>query len=154
MPFIKRYWFGGLVSLVLLFFFLLFVIILISPKQDAKNRGFISCTGQMIDDLLDCQRGIWCSTKAIGKNTLCDIKIIAEGVKLWIDKKQPTPWSNYIFEPEIIENSFVDEEARAEFLKNNPNVQKEMLQLDKLRKELENEQIEAEFNEEILQKKQ
>ena len=140
MNFIKKHWFSGLLILIVCCFFALFLVLIISPKQDDKNRGFIKCTQQMVDELSDCEKKIWCSIKAIGNNTLCDIKIIAEGFTLWLDDKQPYPWSNYIFKPEIMETSVFDEEARKEYLKNHPNVEADMRQLDRLRKELENEE--------------
>ena len=152
MNFIKKYWFGSLISLIICCFLILFLLLIISPKQDAKSRGFIKCTQQMIEDIYDCNRKIWCSIKAIGNNTLCDIGIVVEGITLWIDDKQSYPWSNYIFEPEITENSFFDEEARQEYLKNNPNVKNEMMRLDKLRKDLEYDENNQKITKEMLPK--
>ena len=106
----------------------------------------------MIASLSDCNRKIGCSIKAISENTWCNIKVIAEGITLWLDNKQPKPWSNYIFEPEVEESSFFDKEAIEEYLKNNPNVKKEMMRLDELRKGLEDEENNQEFNEEMLPK--
>lgn len=140
MAFIKNYWFGTLLGLAVSAFMLMLMLILIAPKQDVQNRGFVYCTQNLIDDLADCNRALWCSSKAVSKNTWCDIKIIADGFLLWMDNKQPKPWSNYIFKPELPQNSFVDEEARAEYLKQYPDVKQEMESLHKLRKELENEQ--------------
>lgn len=152
MNFIKKYWFGSLISLIICCFLILFLLLIISPKQDAKSRGFIKCTQQMIEDIYDCNRKIWCSIKAIGNNTLCDIGIVVEGITLWIDDKQSYPWSNYIFEPEITENSFFDEEARQEYLKNNPDVKNEMMRLDKLRKDLEYDENNQKITKEMLPK--
>ena len=152
MNFIKRYWFYGILFFIVCCFLLLFVLLIISPKQDAKNRGFISCTQDMVNDLVACDRAFWCSVKAIGGNTYCDIKIIVSGFDMWFDGKQKYPWSNYIFEPEINNESFFDEEARIEYLKNNPNVRAEMLRLDKLRKDLENEENNQTISEEMLPK--
>ena len=140
MSFLKNYWFGTVVALVMFIFMLMFVLILIAPKQDAQNRGFVFCTQNLIDDLADCNRSIWCSSRAIAKNTWCDFKIIANGISLWTKGEQSTPWSNYIFEPEIPQNAFIDEEARKEYLEKYPDVRQEMETLHKLRKELENEQ--------------
>ncbi|MBR1949203.1 MAG: hypothetical protein IKA30_05370 [Alphaproteobacteria bacterium] len=152
MNFIKRYWFGGLLAFIVCCFCLLFVLLIISPKQDAKNRGFVKCTQQMIDDVGNCNKAFLCSVKAIGNNTLCDVKVVTEGFKLWLDNQQPYPWSNYIFEPEIEKNPFYDDEGRDEYLKNNPNIKKEMIKLEKLRKELENEENKQNFDEEMLPK--
>ena len=140
MTFIKNYWFGTLIGALLLGFLLLFVLIMISPKQDAKGRGFVLCTQEMVDDLLICDKKISCSIGAIFRNTICDIKVIGKGVSYWIKGKQPYPWSNYIFEPEIPKNTYVDEAAREEYLSEFPETAKEMQMLKKLNKELENEQ--------------
>jgi hypothetical protein len=69
MDFIKRYWFGGILTIIVCCFLLLFVLLIISPKQDAKNRGFVKCTQDMISSLSYCDRKIWCSIKAISSNT-------------------------------------------------------------------------------------
>ena len=139
MSFIKRYWFGCLTGFILSCFLVLFILLIISPKQDTKGRGFIKCTQEMVNELTLCNKKIWCSIKAIGNNTLCDVFVVAKGFDLWLDDKQPTPWSNYIFEPELEENLFFDEEARIEYIKNNPDTKDEMIRLNKLRKDLENE---------------
>ena len=140
MKFIKNYWFGTLVGILLLSFVLLFVLILISPKQDMKNRGFVACTQEMIDDLLVCDKKFLCSIKAIASNTVCDVEVVGKGFAAWIKKEQKYPWSNYIFEPELPENPYVNEEERAEYLAEFPNTAEEMMNLKKLNKELENEQ--------------
>jgi hypothetical protein len=137
MNFIKRYWFAGLLAFIVGCFLLLFVLLILSPKVDAKGRGFVKCTYEMIDNLTDCDKAFWCSVGSVMKNTWCNVNVVAEGVGLWLDDKQAYPWSNYIFEPEIAEDSFIDEDVRAEYLKNNPDVKQEMMRLDKLRKELE-----------------
>ena len=83
---------------------------------------------------------------------ICDVDVVIEGVNLWIDDKQPTPWSNYIFVPQAEVNSFFDEQEHTEYLKKNPNVKNEMKRLNALRKDLEDEKDEQEFNEEMLPK--
>lgn len=140
MSFIKNYWFGLCLGLMMFVFMTMFILILIAPKQDVQNRGFVFCTQNLIDDLSDCERNLWCSSKAIVKNTWCDLKIIGKGFSLWLNKEQPAPWSNYIFEPETPQDAFIDEDARAEFLEQYPNVKQDMENLHLLRKELENEQ--------------
>ncbi|MFR8205278.1 MAG: hypothetical protein ACLU99_02275 [Alphaproteobacteria bacterium] len=54
--------------------------------------------------------------------------------------KQPAPWSNYIFIPELPEDENFDNAARAEYFKTNPDIAVEMQDLKQLNKELENEQ--------------
>ena len=121
-------------------FMVMLLLIIISPKQDAKERGFVACTQNLLDDLIDCNHNVVCSTLAIVDNTWCDIKVIVKGAKEWIQGQQPKPWSNYIYEPEMSENQFVDEEARQKYLKRYPNTKEEMEKKHLLRKELENEQ--------------
>ncbi len=141
MKLIKNYWFGGLIGIFLTCFVLLFAVILIAPKQDAKGRGFVACTQKMIDNLFECDKAFWCSIGAISENTLCDIKIIGKGLVDWSNKKQPYPWSNYIFEPEINVNPYIDEKEHKEYLAEFPQTVQEMIKLKELNKELENEQI-------------
>lgn len=150
MNFIKRYWFGGILALIVCCFLLLFVLLIISPKQDARGRGFVKCTQTLISSLSECDRKIFCSIKAISQNTLCDIAVVVDGFQLWIDNKQAKPWSNYLFEPDVIEDSFFDKEAIEDYLKNNPNVKDEMIRLNKLRKELEDEEYSQTINKEML----
>ena len=150
MNFIRRYWFGSLMFFIIGCFLLLFVLLIISPKQDAKGRGFIKCTQEMVDNLSTCNKKFYCSIMAVIKNTTCDVDVVIEGISLWIDKKQPTPWSNYIFEPQTDASSFFDEEERAEYLKANPDVNNEMKRLDMLRKDLENEENEQSLDKEML----
>ena len=119
---IKTHWFGLLIGLWLLAFIVMLVLIVVSPKHDLKNRGFTYCTQNLISDLQDCDRAIICSTKAVTLSTWCDIKIIAQGLKLWYKGEQATPWSNYIFEPETT-RLFDDtnDEDLADYLKENPD---------------------------------
>ena len=147
MKFIKNYWFGGLIGFLLLCFVLLFILILIAPKQDAKNRGFVACTQEMIDNLLICDKKFSCSVKVILDNTICDVKVVGEGLINWVKHEQPYPWSNYIFEPETATNQYVDEEETTEYLAEFPETLKEMQILKKLNKELENEQNVPEISE-------
>ena len=146
MSLIRRYWFFLLIGLFIAAFLLLLVLIIISPKQDAQNRGFVGCTQNMINELVDCNKKVFCSVKAIANNTLCDAGVVITGFDGWISEKQPRPWSNYIFEPEAANNPLIDEDARNEYLKQFPETKKEMQNLDKLRKELENEENEQRFD--------
>lgn len=143
MNFIKTHWFGLLTGAVIFVFFVMFILILLSPRQDLQRRGFIPCTETMADALLECSdHKISCLVKAVVKNSACDLRVIGRGMKDWASGKQPAPWSNYIFIPELPPQDSFDEEARAEYLKKNPNTKQEMLELKKLNEELENEQDE------------
>ena len=44
------------------------------------------------------QRRIWGVLGAVGKSYCCYAGIVADGIGLWLDGKQPMPWSNYFFE--------------------------------------------------------
>lgn len=149
MSLIKHYWFSILMGLLIAVFMVMLILILIAPKQDARSRGFIPCTQSMVDQLIECERKLWCSGGAIVQNAWCDLKVIGAGFKDWTVGKQPRPWSNYIFKAELPLNSMVDEEARQDYLKQYPNVQQEMENLHKLRKELENEQNQQDAMSEI-----
>lgn len=41
MNFLKRHWFGLITGLFIFCVLVLFVLVLLSPRQDAKKRGFI-----------------------------------------------------------------------------------------------------------------
>lgn len=150
MAWIKQYWFAAIIGMLLLFFGLLVVAILVAPKYDARNRGFGQCTQALMGELADCNTKIGCTVAAIAKNTLCDIKVMTDGFKLWFEGSQKYPWSNYVFEPETIPQIFVDQEAREEYLRDFPDVKEEMKRLNELRKELEHEQDAEEFTPEML----
>ena len=140
MAFIKKHWFSFIVGLLLAVFLLMFILILIAPKQDVQKRGFVACSHQLLADLGECERGLWCSGKAVLRCSWCDIKVIGRGLQNWAKGSQPAPWSNYIYEAEIPQNGFIDEAARQEYLVRFPDTEREMERLNLLRKELENEQ--------------
>ena len=134
-------------------FLLVLILVIIAPKQDAKQRGFVKCTQNMVSQLIDCDKAVLCSIKAIVRNSLCDIKVINTGISKWLKGEQERPWSNYIFEPEVEKFApFVDEEERDEYLQKYPDVEKEMQRLNKLREELENDENAQSFDEEMLPK--
>lgn len=150
MQFIKKYWFGFITGAIIFVFLGLFVLVLLSPRQDAQKRGVIPCTEAMADKLAGCHDdgGISCMLKGILKNSWCEMKVIGRGMKLWVSGQQKTPWSNYIFVPEIVrDDDNFDEDARREHLKNNPDFVTEMQELKKLNEELENEQQEISADE-------
>ncbi|MDR1693997.1 MAG: hypothetical protein LBR70_02230 [Lactobacillaceae bacterium] len=145
MQFIKRHWFGLIVSIVVFVYIFLFIIVLTSPRQDLQKRGFIPCTEQFIADAESC-KGSWCMFKAVGKNSLCDFGVVGDGFAGWIKGEQSTPWNGYIFEPEI---EVMDDELR-DFYDSNPNIYKDLEKLRELNQELQNEidiEDEADFSE-------
>ncbi len=113
MKFIKEYWFSILIGLWLTLFLLMLTLVLLAPKYDLQNRGFTYCTQKLIEDIQDCDAEFFCGAKAVSSSTWCDVKIIAQGIKLWYNNEQPRPWSNYIFTPETA-SVFDDEELAIE----------------------------------------
>ena len=151
--FIKHFWFHIFITFLLLCFVGIAVLILLSPKQDMKRRGFVPCTEEMIEDLLNCNRRFLCSSRAIIENNLCVAQVIRIGFSDWVKGKQPRPWSNYIFKPELYSDSFIDQEEVKKYLETHPDVKIEMERLHRMRKDMENEnnkQIDSEkkWNEE------
>ena len=136
MQFIKIHWFGLIVSLVVFWYVLLFALVLISPKQDNLERGFIPCTKKLQENINSCTTGNLCVLKHIIKNSACDSGVIISGLNLWIKGEQKNPWANYIFIPEI--NSEEIDEGLKEFYAEHPNLEEEMQTLKKLNEELEN----------------
>lgn len=140
MQFIRQHWFGLITGIILFCFFVLFILVLLSPRQDEKKRGFIPCTEVMAEQMLNCEnRKFSCMFSAIVKNTWCDTKVVGVGLKRWVTGEQNTPWSNYIFIPEFPADENFDEDALNEYLQNNPPPQLEMQELQQLNEELENE---------------
>jgi hypothetical protein len=152
--FVKHHWFGLILNLFVLLFGVMTILIMIAPKQDVQGRGFIPCTLVMIDELSSCERKVYCSVKAIAQNSWCDFKVIGSGLLHWLQGTQARPWSNYIFTPQLPEDEWIDQDARAEYLKQYPNTLQEMQKLKQLGKELENEQNNSSVDESQLPKKQ
>jgi len=132
----KKHWFTILILLIILLFAIFFAIIATSPKQDLQKRGFIPCTEALAENLYNCKNEKWCAVKAILNNTYCDLKVVAKGIDLWAKGSQPTPWSNYLFSPEL----YQDEEIK-KFYQDNPNIDEEMNRLIELNTKLEKSTI-------------
>lgn len=128
-------------------FAIMLVLVMLSPKYDAKNRGFVACTHNLLDGIVECDHTIGCSMGVIIQSAWCDIKMVGSGIKNWAEGRQAYPWSNYIYEPETPKNQLVDEEARIKYLEQYPDTKAEMEEKHRLRKELENEQNTSENNE-------
>ena len=81
-------------------------VLIISPKNDLKNRGFIACTKSLVFNLGECKSGeTGCVFNSFYQDTSCNLGVIADGFSAWIKGEQSTPWANYIFEPEWQEES-------------------------------------------------
>lgn len=99
---IREYWFGGLMALFVVLFLLFVAIVATAPHNDAKMRGFAPCTYVMAEELSAAAGGrkVWEVMTVIGRGYLCYAGVMRKGVAFWVDGKQPTPWANYMFEPE------------------------------------------------------
>ena len=140
MRFIRQHWFGIITGTVIFCFLVMFILVLISPRQDVRKRGFIPCTEAMAEQMLSCSENkLGCMFKAVLKNSWCDLNVIGRGFVLWAKGDQDWPWSNYIFIPELPQDEFFDKEAQAEYFKNNPGTVAEMQQLKELNEQLEND---------------
>lgn len=137
--FIKIHWFGLILTIIGVFYALIFILVFLSPRQDELKRGFIPCTETLVKEMFDCNGKAWCMSKAIVKNTGCDTKIVLEGFGNWVEGKQPTPWANYLFEPEIGKDQNKEEihPELEEFYKDNRDIKADMEKLNKQWQELE-----------------
>ena len=134
----KKHWFGFFLSLFVLLYLTVFLFVLFSPKSDKQNRGFIPCTKQMAVQMLENkEQSSLQLVKIIIENTYCDAKVVAKGFVDWVNGEQSTPWENYFFEPEPEQQSVYDEAELLKFYEENPYFSKDMEELDKKRKELE-----------------
>lgn len=150
--FLKKHWFGLLATIIVVCYTTMIVVVAVSPHRDNLDRGFVPCTKEMMQAVLDCdQGGILCMSKAIVKNTWCDAGVMATGFKNWIKGDQARPWSNYMFEPELLLGDEGNSEVLEEFYKQNPNVKQEMSDLNKIREKLEKKLEEKTEDEELPQ---
>ena len=121
MHFIKRHWFNFLMVLLIICGISLTLLIAFSPKEDAQNRGFIPCTQKLANRVVLCNGHLWCTTKAVIQNGWCDAKVIGQGIKLWINREQSAPWSNYYFTPDLSHVQNALNEHSELFYQENPN---------------------------------
>lgn len=127
--FIKRHWFGLIVIIVALIYLIMFLLVMLSPRQDKFDRGFIPCTKQMVSEIFNCKKNkYFCMATAIIKNGTCDAKVIFTGLNGWIEGKQPTPWHNYLFTPEVANDNVNDAELQ-KFYDENPDIAAQMEEL-------------------------
>ena len=95
-------------SLTVIVSFVLYMmtVLIISPKNDLKQRGFIACTRELVLKLGECESGqMGCVFSSFYKDVACNSGIISKGFTDWLKGNQSTPWANYIFEPEWQEES-------------------------------------------------
>lgn len=137
--FFRHYWFGLLISSILMVSFLLFLLVLVSPRQDVQKRGFIPCTEALAQNLLSCsqENKYSCGIKHILANSWCDIKVIGRGWKDWWQGKQASPWSNYIYEPQHSDSVEENDEFYAEYKAKGISPELDMQNLIKMSQELD-----------------
>ena len=130
--------YGGFLAALVAYVIYMMMVLVISPKKDLKQRGFIACTRELVLNLGDCERGqLGCVLKAFYGDTACNSKVIYKGLTAWLKGEQSTPWANYIFEPQW------QEEAENPYM-GNPQKDMENMALDRefmLQKERELENI-------------
>lgn len=151
--FLKIHWFGFIISIFAVFYLTVFLLVLFAPREDNLNRGFIPCTQQLAQGIFACEKSkIWCMSKAIVKNTWCDVSVVLDGFGAWVRGNQATPWANYLFEPELPEkNSGEADESLQQFYAENPDIVGDMEKLDQERQKLE-KQWEADLQKQMSQK--
>ena len=137
MNFIKHYWFNLLIALVIILGMGFTLLIALSPREDAQKRGFIPCTEQLAENVSACRGGLWCATKAVLENGRCDAGVIIRGIRLWLKGKQPRPWSNYIFVPEINYHDNPLYENSELFYQENPDYRQDFEKLKQNHQQLE-----------------
>lgn len=137
MKVLKQYWFNLLIALIIILGMGVTILVALSPKEDRLNRGFIPCTQELADNISACQGQIGCAARAVVQNSLCDAKIIGQGVKLWIRGEQAAPWSNYIFAPDTSDTQLELPENEELFYNENPNFRQDFEQVKKEHQKLE-----------------
>ena len=107
-------------ALIVLVFLLFIVVVAIAPHGDMKMRGFAPCTVTMAEELNAGagQKKMWEVISGVGRGYLCYAAVMREGVSLWLEGKQTTPWANYMFVPETYVASKEESELFSEDLLN------------------------------------
>ena len=137
MRWLKEHWFGLLMSIFLLLATVYSALIFASPRYDLQRRGFIPCTERLAKAAANCDNsGLVCIMEAIWENSRCDFGVISAGVKNWLGGKQKYPWSNYLFEPELLSDRRGNNDPELnEFYQQNPDLRGEMAKLKELNEE-------------------
>lgn len=131
----KTHWFSILLTSLIVLYLIFLSLIFFAPREDELNRGFIPCTQNLIKEINACpNHGIWCTAKIVLKNNACDFNVVREGFVLWLNGRQPKPWSNYFFEP--VSNLHNDQTWK-DYYDEHENIVRHMEDLNKERIELE-----------------
>lgn len=107
----KEHWFGFILS-VMVFVCSCFVIVVgAAPHQDMKMRGFAPCTYAMATELGQTETKVKAGEviEIVSRGFICYAQVMKEGMKLYLVGEQKTPWANYLFEPETLNDEFAGE---------------------------------------------
>lgn len=85
--------------------------------------------------LYDCRGRSFCMLGAILENSRCDAAVVLTGLGDWVKGKQPSPWSNYFFTPDLEPEEELAPEVQ-EFYQDNPNLRRDMKQLEAMHEQL------------------
>lgn len=98
-----QYLYYTFLTLFTLFVIYLTTVLYLAPRNDKLERGFIPCTKELVFALSGCESGhLKCPLKLLWQDMKCNIGVITTGAKSWLKGKQPTPWANYLFEPQLL----------------------------------------------------
>ena len=139
MRFLKQYWFGIFIGLIIFWFLVFFVIVAFAPHHDNQRRGFSRCTEDMANEIQDyAQNRFFCTLGAALSGAGCDVNVIADGFGRWLRGQQSRPWSNYYFTPDLSESE--DEEdyldGQKEYYEAHPDMRETMRQLKEMKGEI------------------
>ena len=126
MKYLKNHWFGILISVFMAYFLTVIILVVISPKEDAKNRGFIPCSDTQMQNIKNCKKNrITCIICSSLQGNLCYMKVVNKGMVDFLLGRQTFPWSNYLFSPEPEPAEYQDEEVQ-KILQEHPELIKSM----------------------------
>lgn len=125
MNFFKEHWFGFIISVFMAYAIVVFALVAVSPHSDTQNRGFVPCTNKMMGTLASCDGKYSCFLRNVINGNLCYAKVVNRGLVDFVSAKQPTPWSNYLFEAETISDDkdyYPSEDELSNLLKEEPEM--------------------------------
>ncbi len=135
MHFLKQYWFGIFIGLIIFWFLVFFMIVAFAPHHDNQSRGFSRCTEEMADEIQNCsQNRFFCTLGAVLSGAGCDVNVIADGLGMWLRGEQSRPWSNYYFTPDLSapeEDEYLD--GQEEYYQAHPDMRETMRRLKEMK---------------------
>ena len=123
MNYIKQHWFGISVSVFMAYFLLVFIMVAISPRTDIQNRGFIPCSHEQTEKIINCTKNkALCVIHSAVRGNFCYMKVFNLGLWKFLSGKQSRPWSNYLFAQETQQNNEKYQEEINKLLEEDPNL--------------------------------